>query len=259
MENPHYRELRLVKQTEQHNAGTVPRFMSLPRECRGMAVAAHISSRLMPWHTDDGARPTMIDSSRRADLKSGPGMLTVRFRLLGLLPLIFFALHTRYYLEVGGLSHMLWMCNIGNLVLAIGLFLGWPLLIRLAVIWLLPGLPIWLLFVVRPGVWIPTSFVAHAGGLVIGLIAIQKVRAGRWTWIHALVWYLFVQEICRLVTPPMLNVNVAHLIYPGFETTFSAYWQFWIVGTLVVGVGLWIFGFALLKLFPPGQRADSTP
>jgi hypothetical protein len=109
----------------------------------------------------------MIDGSSRADLKSRPGKLTVRFRLLGLLPLIFFALHARYYLEAGGLSHMLWMCNIGNLVLAIGLFLAWPPLIRLAVIWLLPGLPIWLLFVVTPGVWIPTSFVAHAGGLVV--------------------------------------------------------------------------------------------
>jgi hypothetical protein len=200
----------------------------------------------------------MIDNSSRADLEFRTGKQTVPFRLLGLLPLIFFILHARYYLAVGGLSHMLWMCNIGNLVLAIGLFLGWPLLIRLAVIWLLPGVPIWLLFVVKPGVWIPTSFLAHAGGLVVGLIAIRNVRASRWTWIHALVWYLFVQEICRIFTPPMLNVNVAHLIYPGFEAAFRSYWQFWIVGTLVVGVGLWIIGFALLKLFPAGQRADST-
>jgi len=223
-----------------------------------MALAAHLSFGPKRLHTDDVATP-MIHSLRSADLKSRPGKLTVRFRLLGLLPLIFFGLHARYYLEVGGLSHMLWMCNIGNLMLAIGLLLAWPPVIRLAVIWLLPGLPIWLLFVVTPGVWIPTSFVAHAGGLVVGLIAIQKVRAGRWTWFHALVWYLFVQEICRLFTPPGLNVNVAHLIYPGFETTFSAYRQFWIVGTLVVGVGLWIIGFALLKLFPPGRRAESTP
>jgi len=194
---------------------------------------------------------------RKADPRPRRGKLTVRFRLLGFLPLIFFALHARYYMKVGGLSHMLWMCNIGNLMLAFGLLLDWPPLIRLAVIWLLPGLPIWLLFVVTPGVWIPTSFVAHAGGLIVGLIAIQKVRAGRWTWIHALVWYLFVQEICRLITPPILNVNVAHLIYPGFETTFSAYWQFWMVGALVVGLGLWIAGFALSKLFPPGQRAHA--
>jgi hypothetical protein len=43
------------------------------------------------------------------------------------------------------------MCNIGNLVLASGLFLARPLLIRVALIWLLPSLPIWLWFVVRPG------------------------------------------------------------------------------------------------------------
>jgi len=198
----------------------------------------------------------MFDSSRSVEVMTEK--LTVRFRLLGLLPLIFFMLHARYYLEVGGLSHMLWMCNIGNLALAIGLFVAWPLLIRLAVIWLLPGLPIWLLFVVRPGVWIPTSFLAHAGGLVVALIAIQKVRASRWTWIHALVWYLFVQQICRMFTPPTLNVNVAHLIYGGFETAFRSYLQFWIAGTLVVAFGLWLIGFALVRLFPPDRRPDSN-
>lgn len=182
------------------------------------------------------------------------GKLTVRCRLLGLLPLLFFILHANHYREVGGLPHMLWMCNIGNLVLAIGLFLARPLLIRVAVVWLLPGLPIWLWFVVRPGWWILTSSFAHAGGLIVGLIAIRRVRASRWMWLQALVWYLFVQEICRLFTPKELNVNAANLIYPGFETWFSAYWQFWVVGTIVVAFGLWVIGFALMKLFPPDER-----
>jgi hypothetical protein len=176
--------------------------------------------------------------------------LTARFRLLGFLPLLFFTLHANYY-RAGGLSYMLWMCNIGNLMLAIGLFLASPLLIRIAVIWLLPGLPIWLWFIVRPGGWILTSFYAHAGGLAVGLVAIQRVRASRWMWLHALVWYLFVQEICRLFTPPALNVNAAHLIYQDFQTWFSTYLTFWIVGTLVIAIGLWVIGFALMRLFPP--------
>jgi hypothetical protein len=199
----------------------------------------------------------MTHSSNALDLNLGAGSLTARFRLLGLLPLLFFILHANHYREVGGLPHMLWMCNIGNLMLAVGLFLAWPVLIRVAIIWLLPGLPIWLWFVVRPGWWILTSFFAHAGGLIVGLVAIQKVRASRWMWLEALIWYLFVQEICRLFTPPGLNVNAAHLIYGEFETMFDTYWQFWIVGTLVVAVGLWVIGFVLLKLFPPGQPPDS--
>lgn len=184
------------------------------------------------------------------DTKVDDSHLAARFRLLGLFPLIFFTLHANYYLEVGGLPHMLWMCNIGNLALAAGLLLAQPVLIRLAVIWLIPGLPVWLWFVVKPGGWIITSFFAHAGGLIVGLIAIQKVRATRWMWLQALAWYLFVQEICRLFTPAELNVNVSHQIYGDFETTLSAYWQFWIFGTLVVAVCLWIIGFALFKLFP---------
>ena len=183
--------------------------------------------------------------------------LTARFRLLGLLPLLFFILHANHYREVGGLPHMLWMCNIGNLVLAIGLFFGWPLLIRVAAIWLLPGLPVWLWFVVRPGWWILTSFFAHAGGLIVGIIAIHRVRASRWMWLQALVWYLFVQEICRLFTPVELNVNAASLIYPDLGPWFSAYWQFWVVGTIVVALGLWIIGFALMKLFPPDRPSES--
>jgi hypothetical protein len=54
-----------------------------------------------------------------------------------------------------------------------------------------------------------------------------------------------------------VNVNAAHLIYGEFETMFNTYWHFWIVGTLVVAVGLWVIGFVLLKLFPPGQPPDS--
>jgi hypothetical protein len=197
------------------------------------------------------------DRVSNLDPRAGSERLAAPFRLLGLLPLIFFTLHANYYLEVGGLSHMLWMCNIGNLMLAVGLFLAQPVLIRLAVIWLVPGLPVWLLFVVKPGGWILTSFFAHAGGLMVGLIGIQRVRASRWMWLQALAWYLFVQEICRLYTPAELNVNVAHQIYGGFETTFSSYWQFWLFGTLVVAVCLWIIGLVLWKLFPPNYNRSA--
>jgi len=176
------------------------------------------------------------------------------FRRLGFLPLLFFLLHANYYRHAGGLSNMLWMCNISDLVLAAGLFFGSPVLIRLAAIWLLPGFPIWLWFVVRPGWWILTSFFAHAGGLIVAVISMYKVRASRWMWLHAFVWFLLVQEICRLFTPAGLNVNAARLIYGEFETTFDSYWQFWIVGTIVVAVGLWIIGFLLWKIFPPGAQ-----
>src|SRR6185503_10652418 len=71
-----------------------------------------------------------------------------KLRLLGILPLIFFSAQFEHYLRINELGHLLWMCNVGNLLLAMGLFLEKPLVIRLAAIWTIPGLFIWILYVV---------------------------------------------------------------------------------------------------------------
>jgi len=45
-----------------------------------------------------------------------------QFRLLGFLPLMFFLAQAIHYWQINQLGHMLWMCNIGNLLLALGIF-----------------------------------------------------------------------------------------------------------------------------------------
>ncbi len=177
--------------------------------------------------------------------------LPLKFRLIGLLPLAFFAAHFAFYWKNGGLDNMFWMCNVGNLALALGILLGQKWMIRPAVIWLIPGLPLWLFEVVRNGGWLLTSFFTHIGGLAVGIIAIYKVRADKRTWGYALAWYWVMQLLSRLFTDPFWNVNVAHRIYGGYETIVSEYWQFWILTTMMVAAGLWILGWILLKLFPP--------
>src|SRR2546423_9976988 len=98
-----------------------------------------------------------------------------RMRLLGLFPLFFFLAQGVHYWRINQLGHMLWMCNVGNLLLAMGLFLEKPLVIRLAAIWMIPGLIIWFLYVVLAwGVFL-TSTLAHVGGLTMALIALSKV------------------------------------------------------------------------------------
>lgn len=177
--------------------------------------------------------------------------LAWRFRQLGILPLLFFLAHAFFYWRTGGLSNILWMCNIGNLLLAAGLLLAQPILVRVAVIWLIPGLFIWLCFVVLPGEWRLTSGIAHIGGLLVELVAMARVRASPRTWLYGLGWYLLVQQVCRLFTPAELNVNVAHQVYAGWEQVVSAYWQYWLSTTLMVAAGLWVTGIILLKLWPP--------
>jgi hypothetical protein len=173
-----------------------------------------------------------------------------KLRLLGLLPLIFFLAQGAHYWRINQLGHLLWMCNIGNLILAMGLFLEKPLLIRLAAIWTIPGLVIWFIYVVLAwGVFL-TSTLAHAGGLIVAMIALRHYRMDRTAWRWALGWYLVVQLASRFFTPADLNVNLAHAVQPGFERTFQSYWSFWLVLTACTIVGLWLVGLVLWSIWP---------
>jgi hypothetical protein len=175
---------------------------------------------------------------------------TTKFRLLGLLPLAFFLAQTFHYWRYGGLGNLLWMCNVGNVLLAIGLFLHHRELIRAAAIWTIPGLWVWFWYVWLSGDTALSSTLAHVGGLIVALIALRRVRMDRLAWLYAFAWYLFLQLVSRLTTAPDLNVNVAHHIQAGWESAFGSFWKFWLVMTAVVAVGLWAIGKILSLIWP---------
>jgi hypothetical protein len=183
--------------------------------------------------------------------------------LLGFLPLAFFCAQATHYWHTNEFGHVLWMCNIGNLLLACGLFLEKTLLIRVAIIWMVPGLAVWALYVVPT--WgallagdarlsqyhgVAASTLAHVGGLSVGLVVLQKVRMDGWSWLYAFLWYLVVSALSRLLTPAALNVNLSHKMQEGWEQTFSSYWKFWVVLSLLTGICLWLLGLSLKTLWP---------
>ncbi len=173
-----------------------------------------------------------------------------RFRLIGLLPLAFFIAQTIHYWRFDGMGNLVWMCNVGNLLLAIGLFLNHRELIRASAIWTIPGLAVWFWYVWLNGSTAWSSTLAHVGGVIVGLWVLRRVRMDRTAWIYAFAWYLFMQVVSRLLTLPDLNVNVALRIQPGWERAFGSFWKFWLVMTIVVAVGLWVIGRVLLLIWP---------
>ena len=185
-----------------------------------------------------------------------PRQLTPRFRLLGLLPVIFFLAQTVHYWRVGGMGNLLWMCNVGNLLLASGLLCGRRELVRAAAIWTIPGLGIWVRYVVLEYDYVLSSLLAHVGGIVIGLIALRRVRMDRIAWAYAFAWYLILQGAARLITTPELNVNVAFRIQTGWEECFGSYWKFWIVMSAVVAACLWGIGRVLWLIWPLESRTS---
>jgi len=177
-----------------------------------------------------------------------------RLRLLGIFPLIFFLTQVAHYWPIHELGNMFWMCNLGNLLLALGLFLEKPVVIRLAGIWMIPGLLIWILYVVLAwGVFL-SSTLAHVGGLAVALIALSQVGMDRTAWRWALGWYLVVQVLSRFLTAPKLNVNLAHAVQPGWDRMFNSYWEFWLVLTGVAVLTLWLSGLLLWSIWPAGMR-----
>jgi len=173
-----------------------------------------------------------------------------RMRLLGLLPLLFFLAQFVHYWRIDQLGHLLWMCNIGNLVLAVGLFFEIPLLVRVSALWTIPGLIVWFLYVVLTwGVFL-TSTLAHVGGIAVAAFALRTYRMDRNTWRYAFGWLVVMQVISRLFTAPELNVNLAHAVQPGWERTFTSYWNFWLVLTFATVVVLRASGILWRRLWP---------
>jgi hypothetical protein len=189
-----------------------------------------------------------------------------RLRLLGFFPLAFFTAQALHYWQINQLGHTLWMCNIGNLLLAIALLTEQAVLIRVAAVWMVPGVLVWFAYVVPT--WgmlftgkfsytelfgVMTSTFAHLGGFAVGIIGLRKVGVELQTWAYAFVWYFIVQTISRLITPAVLNVNLAHGIQPGWESFFDSYLKFWLVLSLLVGLCLWLLTLLLTKLWPAAQ------
>jgi hypothetical protein len=174
----------------------------------------------------------------------------LHFRLLGFLPLVFFLAQAIHYWRLNEIGNMLWVCNIGNLLMALGLFLKLPRLIRVAVIWTVPGLVVWFVYVVLPWGMFLSSILAHLGGFTVGIIALRRVRMDRVSWVFALGWYFLVQFLSRLFTSAALNVNVAHTVGPGWQQTFDSYWIFWGVLALITVVLLIALNWIFYKLWP---------
>jgi hypothetical protein len=185
--------------------------------------------------------------------------LETRYRLLGVLPLLFFLVQTVHYWRYGGLGNLLWMCNVGNVLLGLGLLLGHRELIRAAAIWTIPGLAVWIRYVLLASGFYFSTTLAHVGGIIVGLIALRRVRMDKLAWIYAFAWYLLVQLAARLLSSPELNVNLAHRVQTGWESVFSSYWKFWLVLTLVAAFLMWALGKALALLWPATSGPIQLP
>jgi hypothetical protein len=182
-----------------------------------------------------------------------PPWQTLRFRLLGFLPLCFFLARAVEYIVIAKTpEQMLWSCHISNLMLAAGLFMGNPFLIRVAVLWLILGVPPWIIEMVWSWQITALRVFTHLGGFIMAIVAIRRVGAKRGSWIPSLIYFVILQQITRLLTDPgpYTNVNVAHFAFGPMKDWFTSYWTYLVANTSAVALTLFITEFILLRLYP---------
>jgi hypothetical protein len=161
---------------------------------------------------------------------------------LALLPFLFFLARVIEYVWFAGTpEQILWCCHLSNLGLALGLVLWRPLWIRLTSLWLIIGLPPWLIDMVMTGLVTPVSILSHFGGGLVALFMLRHVGLPAGTWRPALLYFLLVQQLTRLLTEPgpYTNVNVAHFAYGPWKDLFQPYWVYLLANTLLVALSLW--------------------
>lgn len=188
---------------------------------------------------------------------------TCKLRWLGLLPLAFFIARFIEYVWVAKTpEQVLWCCHLSNLLLAGGLFFQRPRLIRIAALWLLLGFPPWALDMFLTGLVTPVSVLSHLGGALIALAALHRTGVTGRDWPPALLAFVTIQQLTRLLTVPgpLTNVNVAHFAYGPWRELITSYWLYLVVNSILAGIALWLIERMLRAIFPvrPAISASLT-
>jgi prepilin-type N-terminal cleavage/methylation domain-containing protein len=180
-------------------------------------------------------------------------LLEPRVRLLGLIPLVCWIFqYVRHAFVLMEPANLLWICHVTTLLLAIGLLASWASVVRVAAVWAIVGLPMWIIEVAARGYTSRVSLLSHIAVPIVAALALSQVKGGRFTVVaHAMGLFLVVQQVCRLVTIPALNINMAHKPYDAFAGDLvPSYPLYWALSTAVLGVLVTMVSLALRRLLP---------
>jgi len=141
---------------------------------------------------------------------------------LGILPILFYDAHCLYWILHSHWENMLWICHLASLFIGFGMLFATPRLIAIGMLWVSLGNAFWLLYVFTGGELMITSLLTHTGSLFVGLVGVYRFGFPARSSGYAAIGLVFMNLVCRF-TPPSENVNLAHRVADGYESTFTSY------------------------------------
>lgn len=152
----------------------------------------------------------------------------------------------------GLLPEAMWCCPMGQLLLALGLLLAWPRLAATGTFWLFYGVPLWVIGLASGEVMRPPSWFTHLVAPVIGVVAARWLGVPPGTWWRATLGLVALQAATRLLTPASFNVNLAHAVYPGWDSIFGSYASYYLFMLVCGAAACAVAEVALRRVVPAG-------
>ena len=169
--------------------------------------------------------------------------------VLGLIAAIFYLIHATVHVIDGTIVDLLWACNLGCLIVALGMIFNRPWMFSIGFFWLTLGLPLWILDISTGGEYMPTSTLIHIGGPTIGLLGCRYIRLPRYSWAAAVGGLFILGAISRVFTAPQGNINIAFAVWPGWEKYFPSYFWYALMLLAIAGLGFFTVDTIIRKVF----------
>ena len=151
-------------------------------------------------------------------------------------------------------EHLLWSCHFASATIALGLLAGSARTVAAGFLFHFAiGFPSWLVeeIVTWPDV-MPTSLLVHTLPPIAAFLYLRgrPEASGLPRGIVVPAWAIYILPVplARWLTPPELNVNLAHEVWPGFRAIVSSPWTFQLIAIPVALVLLLAADFLLRRV-----------
>jgi hypothetical protein len=158
---------------------------------------------------------------------------------LGWIPLAFLAWALYDFVQTDTLPDFLWMCNVANAILGVGLLLESPRLIWVATLALILGSPLWFWDAILGAHVHPHSFFTHVVSAVMGVWLLRREPKVPRAWLATLAVGVGLQVISHFATPREMNVNVSHAPFHAVAGIFPSFAVYSLLNTIFMGVCLY--------------------
>ncbi|NOY90636.1 MAG: hypothetical protein GXP55_05445 [Deltaproteobacteria bacterium] len=182
---------------------------------------------------------------------------------MGLVALAIWLAHGADLASRGEAIDLLWICNMGALLLTLGCLFRQRIVLAVGLLWMLPGELFWTLDMLTGGEILVSSFALHLVIPVLGFLTIRRVGWPTGAWWVASLSLLPLALLTHVASPESRNINLAFHIEEGWEGVFPS---FPIYAAVVVGSNVILYRLLspLIVHFasgtesePPGQKERS--